>query len=108
MLVGPADIRFELWFDDQKLSRDESIKVEWTPAQAPNTVELPADPSTPIRTAQMAGPGFNNANGKGQGPSSSAVIGKATAGVNIEEKKTRGMSGIFSRARGGRWSLRGS
>ncbi|OAL45853.1 hypothetical protein IQ07DRAFT_575622 [Pyrenochaeta sp. DS3sAY3a] len=119
VLVGPADIRFELWFDDQKLSRDESIKVEWTPAQAPNTVgfaqntlgsstlELPSDPSTPIRTGQMAGAGSANANGRAQGPSSSAVNGKAPAGVNVEEKKTRGMSGIFSKARGGRWSLRG-
>lgn len=32
VLIGTADIRFELWFDDQKLSRDHSIRVDWAPA----------------------------------------------------------------------------
>lgn len=32
VLIGPADIRFELWFDNQKLSRDQSITVDWVPA----------------------------------------------------------------------------
>jgi hypothetical protein len=36
VLIGPADIRFELWFDNQKLSRDQSIKVDWLPAPDPN------------------------------------------------------------------------
>ncbi|KAL8732759.1 MAG: hypothetical protein Q9166_002540 [cf. Caloplaca sp. 2 TL-2023] len=39
VLIGPADVRFELWFNGQKLSRDQPIKVEW---QAPPVVELPA------------------------------------------------------------------
>jgi hypothetical protein len=33
--LGPADIRFELWHNGQKLSKDNSIKVEWLAAQAP-------------------------------------------------------------------------
>jgi hypothetical protein len=32
VLVGPADIRFELWFNNQKLSKDTSIRVDWVPA----------------------------------------------------------------------------
>lgn len=35
VIIGPADIRFELWFDGQKLSKDAPIRVEWTPASAP-------------------------------------------------------------------------
>jgi hypothetical protein len=34
VLIGPADIRFELWFDNQKLSKDQAIRVEWMPAPA--------------------------------------------------------------------------
>jgi hypothetical protein len=33
--LGPADIRFELWHNGQKLSKDNPIKVEWHAAQAP-------------------------------------------------------------------------
>lgn len=28
VIIGPADLRFELWFDNQKLSRDHSIVVD--------------------------------------------------------------------------------
>lgn len=34
VLIGPADIRFELWFDGQKLNKDTPIKVEWTTTTA--------------------------------------------------------------------------
>ncbi|KAL8719782.1 MAG: hypothetical protein Q9225_003243 [Loekoesia sp. 1 TL-2023] len=44
VLIGPADVRFELWFNNQKLSRDQPIKVEWMPAPA---TELPASPVVP-------------------------------------------------------------
>jgi hypothetical protein len=30
--LGPADICFELWYDDKKLSNDQAIKVEWVAA----------------------------------------------------------------------------
>jgi len=33
--LGPADIRFELWHNCQKLSKDNPIKVEWFAADAP-------------------------------------------------------------------------
>ncbi|TKA80567.1 hypothetical protein B0A49_00619 [Cryomyces minteri] len=37
VLIGPADITFELWFDNQKLSKDQPIKVEFVAAaSAPN------------------------------------------------------------------------
>ncbi|CAI6291398.1 unnamed protein product [Periconia digitata] len=32
VLVGPADLRFELWFENEKLSKDTSISVQWMPA----------------------------------------------------------------------------
>ncbi|KAL8663144.1 MAG: hypothetical protein Q9168_008140 [Polycauliona sp. 1 TL-2023] len=35
VLLGPADIRFELWFNGQKLNKDEPIMVEWTASAAP-------------------------------------------------------------------------
>jgi len=35
VIIGAADIRFELWFDGQKLSRDQPIRVEWSPATPP-------------------------------------------------------------------------
>ncbi|KAL8745997.1 MAG: hypothetical protein Q9190_001923 [Brigantiaea leucoxantha] len=40
VIIGPADIRFELWFNGQKLSRDQPIKVEWVSAPAPGPVLL--------------------------------------------------------------------
>jgi len=33
--LGAADIRFELWHDGQKLSKDNPIKVEWFTAEPP-------------------------------------------------------------------------
>ncbi|KAF2101542.1 hypothetical protein NA57DRAFT_35192 [Rhizodiscina lignyota] len=35
-VLGPADLRFELWFDGQKLNRDQPIRVEWQPVSAPD------------------------------------------------------------------------
>jgi len=33
--LGPADIRFELWHNAQKLSKDNPIKIEWFTAEPP-------------------------------------------------------------------------
>ncbi|KAL8901352.1 MAG: hypothetical protein Q9207_005247 [Kuettlingeria erythrocarpa] len=44
VLIGPADVRFELWFNGQKLSKDQSIRVEWVAAPP---AELPAPPVVP-------------------------------------------------------------
>jgi len=35
VVIGPADIRFELWFDGQKMSNDNPITVEWMTTSAP-------------------------------------------------------------------------
>ncbi|KAF2497224.1 hypothetical protein BU16DRAFT_617235 [Lophium mytilinum] len=43
VIIGAADIRFELWFDGQKLSRDHPIRVEWTAATPP-----PPEPVVPV------------------------------------------------------------
>jgi hypothetical protein len=34
--LGPADLSFELWHNGVKLSKDNSIKVEWQAAAPPN------------------------------------------------------------------------
>ncbi|GME65813.1 HSP70 family protein [Neofusicoccum parvum] len=46
VIIGPADLRFELWFNGQKMSRDQPIRVEWAPATPPQQVaaEMPASP----------------------------------------------------------------
>jgi hypothetical protein len=36
--LGPADVSFELWHNGVKLSKDNSIKVEWQAAAAPPTM----------------------------------------------------------------------
>ncbi|KAF4544176.1 HSP70 family protein [Lasiodiplodia theobromae] len=67
VIIGPADLRFELckdhapprpngsagWFNGQKLSRDQPIRVEWSPATPPTMMttavvaaEMPATPQT--------------------------------------------------------------
>ena len=40
VVIGPADLRFELWFNGEKMSKDNSIKVEWAPSTAPSTANL--------------------------------------------------------------------
>ena len=66
VVIGSADLRFELCkfqhdrrlfacvvdimlpgFDGQKISKDNSIKVEWAPSTAPSTAVLEAPP-TPL------------------------------------------------------------
>ena len=106
VLIGPADIRFELWFDNQKLSRDQSIRVEWTPAPSMpppppvdistyNRVELPDSYPTYMSGSQggvngFANPGFdragtaiidNNPSGKTGKPGKlSSIMGKSWQG----------------------------
>jgi hypothetical protein len=96
VLIGPADLRFELWFDDQKLSRDQSIKVEWTPpTQTPAMAAGPADhTNSPNYGAfeladrrQTAGSGFNS--GMDRSP----------------DKTKRGMGGFLTKASGGKWTV---
>jgi hypothetical protein len=39
VIIGPADLNFELWFQGQKLSGDNSISVEWLPTSAPTVTD---------------------------------------------------------------------
>jgi hypothetical protein len=109
VLIGPADIRFELWFDDQKLSRDESIRVEWMPAQMPQTsqiaemsgaereaVEMSNTPPTPIGGAPPSGAFKTDPNAKAMRTSSFAVVNKRTT-VEMG-KKSRGVGGLFGKS----------
>jgi hypothetical protein len=38
VILGPADISFELWYAGQKVSDDNSIKVEWVIAKPPPVI----------------------------------------------------------------------
>lgn len=116
VLIGPADIRFELWFDDQKLSRDQSIKVEWTPTAGPMTGLEPAvtDPHTsnhhpaelpdgrPSRKDKLA-PLINNATNKQE------MYRTTTNGIDTSpdraDKMKMGMGGLLAKARGGKWNM---
>jgi hypothetical protein len=110
VLIGAADIRFELWFNDQKLSRDQSIKVEWTPTPAPIPKQLlpkdsesylPANGRAELADAppmQMSGALVDMPEGgKGIERTSTAVVMKDTSS---DEKRKRGMGGLLARARG--------
>ena len=36
VVIGSADVRFELWFDGQKMNKDSPIRVEWQETTAPD------------------------------------------------------------------------
>lgn len=120
VLIGPADIRFELWFNDQKLSRDESIRVQWIPTQPPKgtleygtpvvksipePVELSNVPPTPINTTPSNRPWMSNdTNGKAE-RNGFAIVSQQPIAEGDDKKKNR-MGGLLARARGGRWTKR--
>lgn len=113
VIIGPADIRFELWFDDQKLSRDESITVEWTPAAPPADERF--DPAISGRVELPDSPLMSMSGGLETGSVDSKMNGKIErTGTNIvtrekdgygEDRRKRGMSGLLGKARGGKWSF---
>ncbi|KAF2279926.1 uncharacterized protein EI97DRAFT_477419 [Westerdykella ornata] len=104
VLIGPADIRFELWFDNQKLSKDQSIKVDWAPAPPPdfaiyNRAELPE--SRPAHFANhLAG---WKANGEERTHEAGSYLN------NPERKRGLGKMqvGLVSLARSSKWSVYG-
>ncbi|KAL9008107.1 MAG: hypothetical protein Q9173_006737, partial [Seirophora scorigena] len=59
VLIGPADVRFELWFDNQKLSKDHPIKVEWAsaPAATSTATEMPDTSIGMAPSAELQGEG---------------------------------------------------
>ncbi|KAE8828155.1 hypothetical protein PTNB85_07340 [Pyrenophora teres f. teres] len=110
VLIGPADIRFELWFDDQKLSRDESIKVEWIPAGTPQTsqvAELPGSsrepvemsnmPPTPIDAVPQGGAFHSAPNRKPMKTGGFTIVNKRPM-ADVTGKKPRGMGGLFGKS----------
>ena len=46
--VGPADMSFELWHEGVKLSKDNSIKVEWYASAAPTKSNPGFDPALDV------------------------------------------------------------
>lgn len=112
-IIGPADIRFELWFDNQKLSRDDAISVEWTPAAPPPSehfdpetygrVELPATPLTSMSVGMEKGGIDSSQNGNIERTGTTTL--RKDRDNNSEEKKKRSMSGLLGKARGGKWSI---
>lgn len=115
VLIGPADIRFELWFDDQKLSRDQSIRVEWTPTQAPimeaghgaqldmsnrEPVELPTRRPTRIEAHPMP-----RSDHVAKTQRSTTTSNGHDGSPDRAEKLKRGMGGLLAKARGGKWTV---
>jgi hypothetical protein len=39
VIIGPADLNFEIWFGKEKLSKDSAIKVEWERTSPPHAEE---------------------------------------------------------------------
>jgi hypothetical protein len=89
VLIGPADIRFELWFDNQKMSMDTSIMVDWVPT--------PPEPTPDIAVRGRSELSANPSVKGGVGWSSGGVSGNAALGRNGgeeregEKKEKRGM-----------------
>jgi len=52
--VGPADVSFELWHDGVKLSKDNSIKVEWQASAPPDPNATTIAPDFPMNSLPAA------------------------------------------------------
>jgi hypothetical protein len=79
--LGPADLSFELWHNGVKLSKDNTIKVEWQAAPPPETPQnlvasdfpMNSLPAAANRTDHLAKKSFQhlrNFGGNGQSPGS--------------------------------------
>ncbi|KAF2646542.1 hypothetical protein P280DRAFT_464746 [Massarina eburnea CBS 473.64] len=114
VLIGPADIRFELWFDNKKLSKDHSIKVDWMPAPDASPA-APLDLNTFGRTELEANQPTHMSGGLAKGSAGKdglvvGGIGRWGSGVERREgsgsgngeegKMRRGMRGMIGIARG--------
>lgn len=66
--LGPADLSFELWHNGVKLSKDNTIKVEWQAAAPPNLPQnvvandfpMNSLPAVTNSTAHMAKKSFHH------------------------------------------------
>lgn len=52
--LGPADLSFELWHNGVKLSKDNTIKVEWQAAAPPDPHQSPVDSDFPMNSLPAA------------------------------------------------------
>jgi hypothetical protein len=128
VLIGPADIRFELWFDKQKLSSDQPIRVEWSPNSAPvqnpmpSMNPIPAMSSMPIIQPPMSNYSYN---GPAELPDMGAMSRRSTfasqpmteaygygnvrqsmeSSPDRTERMKRGMGGLLAKAKGGKWTV---
>ncbi|PVH93403.1 hypothetical protein DM02DRAFT_619306 [Periconia macrospinosa] len=95
VLIGPADLRFELWFDGEKLSKDTSINVEWMPTPPP-APEGPRDlgPVGKIEFPVIGGPGLATASvtqvsARGMGDMEMGGLNGNGGGVGDEDGKKK-------------------
>lgn len=112
VLIGPADIRFELWFDNQKLSRDQSIKVEWIPTKVPRMASTPTQspqgpnshlPELPDSRPLGGDPRAEIPNKK-SGKFSMTSTSQEESPDRAERTK-RSMGGLLRKARDGKWTV---
>jgi hypothetical protein len=52
--LGPADLSFELWHNGVKLSKDNTIKVEWQAAAPPDPHQSPVASDFPMNSLPAA------------------------------------------------------
>jgi hypothetical protein len=60
VIIGAADINFELWFQGQKLSADNPIVVEWQSTSAP-----PVRPEE-VEDSALSAPAVSRSRGVGE------------------------------------------
>ncbi|KAF2473532.1 uncharacterized protein BDR25DRAFT_386320 [Lindgomyces ingoldianus] len=63
--IGPADISFELWHEGVKLSKDNSIKVEWHESAAPDPSLHPVAADLPMNSLSSLHEPLINGRGAG-------------------------------------------
>ncbi|KAH7088370.1 hypothetical protein FB567DRAFT_494604 [Paraphoma chrysanthemicola] len=78
--LGPADVSFELWHNGVKLSKDNSIKVEWQAAAAPEVEEVGVC-DVPVSGAGM-GRGRGGSGG-GARMSVGGLVGRKSVGMGM-------------------------
>ena len=98
VIIGPADLRFELWFDNQKLSRDQSIRVDWAPAPT-----MPPPPVMDIATYNRVELPDSHPGGAGWGTQGIERTATGMMNGNGTENGSGSSGGEGKTGRGGRW-----
>ncbi|KAF2703082.1 hypothetical protein K504DRAFT_393355 [Pleomassaria siparia CBS 279.74] len=101
VLIGPADICFELWFDNQKLSEDTSIKVDWVPAPPGPAPDIGIYHRAELEARSLEQPPVNwiaengNANANMSRNASANVGGAEISGDRRDGFEKKGMKGMY-------------